>query len=123
MTITVSDAKSLRIKTGCGWLRLLFILDEKGNPENCTIKYGKGGVCGASQIEGISRMIKLCLKGNIEMSFISKQLRGIRCNMPTREDVLSCSDGIGKLIDRFIENKEKYHIADAGKMITDKEDK
>ncbi len=70
---------------------------------------GKSGGCAYSQAEGLSRLISLSLRSGINANSIIKQLRGIRCTSPIWEDgemILSCADGIGRVLDIFMQNRK-----------------
>lgn len=90
------DAKSYSIDTGCGKLDTTFYLGTDKTPTNCKSNFGKSGGCGHSQVEAISRLIKLLLKHGSPLTEIHKQLIGIQCGNATPDGVLSCADAIGK---------------------------
>ena len=64
---------------------------------------GKAGGCAYSQIEATSRLISLALRSGVKLEAVIKQLVGIRCPSPTwrnGEQVVSCSDGIAKVLNQ-----------------------
>lgn len=105
--IRKNDSKDYGIDTGCGKMSVIFRLDAKKQPINCKVLFGKSGVCGASQTEAISRLIKILLKNNIALPEIVKQLKGIQCSSQT-ENVKSCADAIGIAMEEFMKDMELY---------------
>jgi ribonucleoside-diphosphate reductase alpha chain len=100
---------TLKMKTGCGNLYVTINEDELGICEVFST-LGKAGGCAASQTEAISRLISLSLRSGIDINSIIKQLKGIRCPSPIRNEegeyILSCSDAIAKALEKYIIIKE-----------------
>jgi ribonucleoside-diphosphate reductase alpha chain len=100
-----------RIKTGEGYLYVTINEDENGLCEVFTT-IGKAGGNAAAQSEAISRLISLALRAGIEPREIVKQLKGISGPTPvwdgTGGQILSTPDAIGKVLERYIENREQY---------------
>jgi len=104
----VTRGSTQRLETGCGHLYITINEDDKGLCEVFT-QMGKSGGCTASQAEAIGRLISLALRSGIEPEAIVKQLKGIRCPSPLWQPggmVLSCSDAVGKALERFV--KDRY---------------
>lgn len=101
--IRKNDSKDYGLETGCGKINVVFRLDANKKPINCKIAFGKSGVCGASQTEAISRLVKILLKHNVELSTIVKQLKGIHCSSPA-ESITSCADAVGKALEVLMED-------------------
>ena len=97
------NAKDYSLDTGCGKICVTFRLDEKNNPINCKVAFGKSGVCGSSQTEAISRLVKILLKHNIAIPMIIKQLKGIHCSQQT-EYITSCADAVAKAMEALEED-------------------
>ena len=99
-----------RIKTGEGYLYVTINEDENGLCEVFTT-IGKAGGNAASHSEAISRLISLALRSGVEPMEIVKQLKGI--SGPTLVwdgnggQILSTPDAIGKVLERYIENREE----------------
>jgi ribonucleoside-diphosphate reductase alpha chain len=100
-----------RIKTGEGYLYVTINEDENGLCEVFTT-IGKAGGNAAAQSEAISRIISLALRSGIEPFEIVKQLKGISGPMPVWDgnggQILSAPDAIGKVIERYIQNREHF---------------
>jgi ribonucleoside-diphosphate reductase alpha chain len=99
-----------RIKTGEGYLYVTINEDEDGLCEVFTT-IGKAGGNAAAQSEAISRLISLALRSGIEPREIVKQLKGISGPTPVWDghggQILSTPDAIGKVIERYVENREQ----------------
>jgi ribonucleoside-diphosphate reductase alpha chain len=94
-----------KIETGCGHLYVTINSDEKGACELFT-QMGKVGGCASAQLEAIARLTSLCLRSNVKVSSIVKQLQGIRCPSPMWSNgqmVTSCADSVSKSLERFLQ--------------------
>jgi len=103
-----------RIKTGEGYLYVTINEDETGLCEIFTT-IGKAGGNAAAQSEAISRLISLALRSGIEPREVVKQLKGISGPTPVWDghggQILSTPDAIGKVLERYIENREQIQEA------------
>lgn len=93
-----------KIETGCGHLYITINSDNEGACEVFT-QIGKVGACASAQMEAIARLTSLCLRSNIKLTSIIKQLQGIRCPSPMwykGEMVTSCADGLAKALQTYI---------------------
>ncbi len=104
-----------RVKTGEGTLYVTINEDETGICEVFST-IGKAGGNAAAQSEAISRLISLTLRSGIEPREIVKHLKGISGPTPVWSgdggQILSTPDAIGKVLERYIENREQlrhYH--------------
>ena len=97
-----------RMITGCGYLYVTINEDEKDLFE-IFARMGKTGGCAASMTEAISRLTSLSLRSGIDPLHIIEQLKGIRCPERTLgpDKILSCSDAIGKSIEKHQATKGK----------------
>ncbi|MCF7792808.1 MAG: vitamin B12-dependent ribonucleotide reductase [Candidatus Cloacimonetes bacterium] len=94
-----------KIETGCGHMYVTINSDEKGACEIFT-QMGKVGGCASAQLEAIARLTSLCLRSNVKVSSISRQLKGIRCPSPMWSNgsmVTSCADSVAKSLDKFLQ--------------------
>lgn len=92
-----------KIETGCGHLYVTINSDKSG-PFEIFTQMGKVGGCASAQLEAIARLASLCMRSNVEVDSIIKQLQGIRCPSPMwhkGEVVSSCADGISKALTTF----------------------
>lgn len=99
-----------RVKTGEGTLYVTINEDENGICEVFSA-IGKAGGNAAAQSEAISRLISLALRSGIEPREVVKHLKGISGPMPVwggnGEQILSTPDAIGKVLERYIEEREQ----------------
>jgi len=103
-----------RVKTGEGNLYVTINEDENGICEVFST-IGKAGGNAAAQSEAISRLISLALRSGIEPREIVKHLKGISGPTPVWEgngggQILSTPDAIGKVLERYIEEREREGI-------------
>jgi len=106
----VTTGVTQKIETGCGNMYITINSDEKGACEVFT-QIGKVGGCASAQLEAIARLTSLCLRSNVKLSSIIKQLSGIRCPSPMwskGEMITSCGDGVAKSLKTYLEiSKDK----------------
>lgn len=99
-----------RVKTGEGNLYVTINEDESGICEVFST-IGKAGGNAAAQSEAISRLISLALRSGIEAREVVKQLKGISGPMPVWDgqgsQIFSTPDAIGKVLERYIEQREQ----------------
>ena len=90
-----------KVETGCGTLYVTINkLDDK--PFELFAHLGRSGSCASCWCEALTRAISLGLKYGVPSSEYVDELSGIRCqnvNMwPEDQRVLSCPDGIAKVL-------------------------
>lgn len=94
---------NVKEKVACGNLYLNLCRDENGYLSEIFINTSKGGIC-QSNINALSRLISMALRGGIKVEAICDQLMGIKCPACTilrsqGKDVnSSCPDAIGQYI-------------------------
>ena len=101
----ITNGVTQKIETGCGHLYVTTNSDEIGACEVFT-QMGKVGGCASAQLEAIGRLVSLCLRSNVKIDSIIHQLKGIRCPSPMwhkGEMITSCSDGIAKSLESFLQ--------------------
>jgi ribonucleoside-diphosphate reductase alpha chain len=103
-----------RVKTGEGYLYVTINEDEEGLCEVFTT-IGKAGGNAAAQSEAISRLISLALRSGVQPREIVKQLKGISGPTPVWDgqggQVFSTPDAIGKVLERYLENREELRAS------------
>jgi len=116
-----------KYKTACGNLYVTINRDKNGNIVESFVNTSKNGIC-KSNIDGLNRMISLCLRGGVLVDEIIDQLTNITCPACVRYktkgeylDGISCPDIIAKAL------KEEYNtelfVGGKGKDNEPKEDK
>ncbi|MDN5354249.1 MAG: ribonucleoside-diphosphate reductase alpha chain [Candidatus Cloacimonadota bacterium] len=113
----ITSGITQKIETGCGHLYVTVNSDKRGACEVFT-QMGKVGGCASAQLEAVGRLISLCLRSNVSIDSISRQLRGIRCPSPMwhkGEMITSCADGIARSLDNFLQI-EKDALSDIEKL-------
>jgi len=101
----VTTGITQKIGTGCGSMYVTINSDEKGACEIFT-QMGKVGGCASAQLEAIARLTSLCLRSNVKVSSIMRQLKGIRCPSPMWNNgsmVTSCADSVSKSLEKFLQ--------------------
>lgn len=110
------------IQTGCGKLKLTLNEDDKGLCETI-ITIGKSGGCTTAWAEALGRVLSISLRSNVQVEKLRDQLKTIRCPSPCMIQggtVLSCPDGIARLLEEHLKlkkkeiNQEKKTKADMG---------
>jgi len=99
-----------RIKTGCGWLYVTLNFQD-GKLFELFVTLGKAGGCAKCQTESVAKLITVALKYGVPLEDLVKKLEGNRCPIPLTwdsEEVLSCSDAIGKILRRYILESSDY---------------
>jgi len=107
---TVTVGHTVRMNTGCGNLYVTINETENGEPFELFNHMGKAGGCAASQNEAIGRLISYALRCGASIDPLIKQLKGISCHRPAwGEDgkVSSCSDAIGKALEKYYTARER----------------
>jgi ribonucleoside-diphosphate reductase alpha chain len=95
--------------TGCGSLYVTINEDDMG-PREVFANMGKAGGCASASTEALGRLISLLFRYGAPPEKIVKQLKGIRCHVPTGlgpNQILSCPDAIAKaLADKYLSGFE-----------------
>lgn len=111
--------KTYTIETGCG--KMYCTLNSvDGRLYEMFINKGKSGGCAMAQMEAIGRMVSLCLRSNINIDAIIKQLAHISCDRPGwNEDgskTSSCADAVACVLTKYA----KTNIQQEQLPLTDK---
>jgi ribonucleoside-diphosphate reductase alpha chain len=112
---SITIGHTVRMNTGCGNLYVTINESDDGQPFELFNHMGKAGGCAASQNEAIGRLISYALRCGASVEPLVKQLKGISCHRPAwGEDgkISSCSDAIGKAL-------EKYYVAKTARLGAD----
>ena len=97
---------SIKRKVACGSLHINVFRDSDGNLAEVFINTSRGGIC-QSNVNAISRLVSLLLRGGIKVDAISNQLKDIKCpacsilRKENKNIGISCADTIG----RYLEEK------------------
>ena len=105
----VSEGMTAKIMTGCGKLYVTVNSDEHG-PVELFAQLGKSGGCIAAHTEATGRLASLALQAGIDPQLVAQQLKGIRCPRPALDNgefTLSCADGVGKALQRYLDKREQ----------------
>ncbi|MDO9576660.1 MAG: vitamin B12-dependent ribonucleotide reductase [Candidatus Cloacimonadales bacterium] len=105
----VTTGITQKLETGCGNMYVTINSDEKGACEIFT-QMGKVGGCASAQLEAIARLTSLCLRSNVKVSSIARQLKGIRCPSPMWNNgtmITSCADSVAKSLEKFLQLDQK----------------
>lgn len=92
-----------RVSTGCGYIYVNVNFDDHGLFEVFST-LGKAGGCAAAQLEAISRLTSLALRSGLDVDFVVRHLRGIRCPAISWEQghaVMSCADAIATVLGKY----------------------
>jgi len=104
----IVKGKTSVIKTGCGKLYGTFS-DKAEEYQEVFLRLGKCGGCALAFLDGIGRLISMGLNQPLTYKLIHKAFVSIRCPTPMFDGstkVLSCLDGIAKLIEAHEEEKK-----------------
>jgi ribonucleoside-diphosphate reductase alpha chain len=105
----ITKGATEKVTTGCGNMYVTVNLDDQGICEVFST-LGKAGGCASAQLEATCRLISLALRTGVEVTSISRQLRGIRCPSIAWEDgksVLSCADAIASVLEKHINGDDE----------------
>ena len=98
---------SVKREVACGSLHINVFRDASGNLAEVFINTSRGGIC-QSNVNAISRLVSLLLRGGMKVDVICDQLKNIKCpacsilRKENKNIGISCSDVIGRYL------KEKY---------------
>lgn len=87
------------VETGCGHCYIT-INKDKEMVKEVFMTMGKAGGCASCQCETTGRLATLALRGCVGVVDIVKMIKGITCHHQ-KEDVLSCSDGLAKILEKY----------------------
>ncbi len=99
------------IKTGCG--KLYLTEASADSYQEVFTKLGKSGGCAASFLDGVGRLITFALNAGVPKDTIIQAFMGIQCPSPMWSNgvqVLSCLDGIAKLLKEEKDNEDQTPI-------------
>ena len=112
-----------RCEIGCGKLYITINYDDQGICEVFT-NTGRHGGC-PSQSEATSRLVTAALRSGVDVQYIIKQLKGIRCPSTIRQKgmkVMSCPGAaIARAIEGVIKKQSAGGISCAKELINEEE--
>ena len=102
-----------RVSTGHGRMYVTLNFDEDGKPFELFTAIGKAGGSEPAHLEGLSRMVSLCLRSGIDPDAIIEQLSGITSEPVWDSGVLirSAEDGVAHVLQRHLNGPNKPGIA------------
>ena len=102
-----------RVRTGHGRMYVTLNFDEDGKPFELFTAIGKAGGSEPAHLEGLSRMVSLCLRSGIDPNVIIEQLNGITSEPVWDNGVLirSAEDGVAHVLKRHLYGPNKPGIA------------
>ena len=103
-----------RVGTGHGTMYVTLNFDEEGKPFELFTTIGKAGGSEPAHLEGISRMVSLCLRSGIAASEIVDQLSGITSEPFWDNGVLirSAEDGLAQVLKRYLQDFDSPDVGD-----------
>ncbi len=103
-----------RVGTGHGTMYVTLNFDEDGNPFELFTTIGKAGGSEPAHLEGLSRMVSLCLRSGIAASEIVDQLSGITSEPFWDNGVLirSAEDGLAQVLKRYLQDSDSPDVSD-----------
>ena len=103
-----------RVGTGHGTMFVTLNFDDDGNPFELFTTIGKAGGSEPAHLEGLSRMVSLCLRSGIAASEIVDQLSGITSEPFWDNGVLirSAEDGLAQVLKRYLQDTGSPDVGD-----------
>ena len=98
-----------RVSTGHGKMYVTLNFDEDNKPFELFTAIGKAGGSEPAHLEGLSRMVSLCLRSGIDPNVIIEQLSGITSEPVWDQGVLirSAEDGVAHVLKRHLNGPNK----------------
>ena len=105
-----------RVGTGHGTMYVTLNFDEQGKPFELFTTIGKAGGSEPAHLEGLSRMVSLCLRSGIDASEIVDQLSGITSEPFWDNGVLirSAEDGLAHVLRNYLDNPHMSNVENMG---------
>ena len=102
-----------RVSTGHGTMYVTLNFDEDNKPFELFTAIGKAGGSEPAHLEGLSRMVSLCLRSGIDPNVIIEQLSGITSEPVWDQGVLirSAEDGVAHVLKRHLNGPNNPGIA------------
>ena len=102
-----------KVSTGHGTMYVTLNFDENDKPFELFTAIGKAGGSEPAHLEGLSRMVSLCLRSGIAPNVIIQQLSGITSEPVWDNGVLirSAEDGVAHVLRRHLNGRNKPGIA------------
>ena len=102
-----------KVSTGHGTMYVTLNFDNDDKPFELFTAIGKAGGSEPAHLEGLSRMVSLCLRSGIEPNVIIEQLSGITSEPVWDNGVLirSAEDGVAHVLRRHLNGRNKPGLA------------
>ena len=93
------EGRTYSRRSGCGKIYVTVNRDKEGTPFEVFLHIGKAGGCAAAQCESIGRLISYSFRIGGSIDDIVSELKGIRCQQNTDDQILSCAWAVAEVLE------------------------